>query len=71
MILHLIMNLVNCQWGDWTSGSCSKSCGSGVLTKSRIKTTVEAHGANCSGQSTTTEICNDNTCPGKLITSRL
>ena len=56
--------IVNCEWGEWNNGSCSKTCGSGEMTKTRNKTIVEAHGGTCSGQSTSTETCNTNSCPG-------
>ena len=55
--------VVNCQWGAWSSGSCTKTCGTGELNKTRSKTIVEAHGGNCSGQATSTETCNTNDCP--------
>ena len=56
--------VVNCQWGDWNSGDCSKSCGLGQMTKTRVKALVEAHGGACSGDTTSTEACNTNPCAG-------
>ena len=56
--------VVNCQWGDWNSGDCSKSCGLGQMTKTRVKARVEAHGGTCSGDTTSTEACNTNSCAG-------
>ena len=58
------MFAVNCQWGAWNSSSCSVTCGSGVLTKTRNKTVPEANGGTCSGESTATETCNSISCPG-------
>ena len=63
-LLHLKDVAVNCQWSAWNSGSCSETCGSGVLTKTRNKTVLEAHGGACSGESTATETCNIISCPG-------
>lgn len=57
--------LVNCQWGTWNSwNSCSKTCGGGDKTTTRGKTVNEAHGGTCTGQSSKTESCNANSCPG-------
>ena len=50
--------VVNCQWGAWSSGSCTKTCGTGELNKTRSKTIAEAHGGICSGQPILTETCN-------------
>ena len=62
---YLIIS-VDCEWGDWSNGTCSKTCGSGEMTKTRNKTIVEDHGGSCSGQSTSTETCNTINCPGIL-----
>ena len=60
--------VVNCQWEDWNSGDCSKSCGLGQMTKTRVKALVEAHGGTCSGDTTSTEACNTHSCAGMLYT---
>ena len=53
---------VNCQWGPWSIGRCSKSCGGGKQIKIRTKTTVEANGGTCDGQPLVIEDCNTNSC---------
>ena len=58
---------VDCHWSSWNIGDCSVSCGGGSLTKTRSKTVEEANGGTCGGQSSDTEICNPNLCPGKDI----
>ena len=57
--------LVNCEWSPWNSQSCTKTCGGGELVKTRSKTVTESNGGTCNGQSTETETCNPNNCPGK------
>ena len=55
---------VNCEWGAWSSQSCSKTCDTGELVKTRNKTIEEAHGGACNGQATETESCNEFSCSG-------
>ena len=57
---------MNCQWGDWIDGKCSKTCGGGTLTSTRNKTIVESDGGTCNGKSTKIEDCNTNDCPCKF-----
>ena len=40
---------MNCVWGEWKRGCCSKSCGNGVRQDVRIKMVVEANGGTCYG----------------------
>ena len=62
---------VNCEWGEWEIGSCSVECGGGKRTNLRsIKINAEHGGANCSGISMVTEICNTQECPGIIIARR-
>ena len=62
---------MNCEWGSWNSwNSCTKTCGGGERTKTRIKTINEAYGGTCSGDSSLTESCNTHSCPGKNLRSR-
>ena len=62
----LILALVNCDWTDWTTGSCSKTCGGGFQLKRRTKVNSEHGGKDCEGDSFSveTESCNLNKCPG-------
>ena len=58
--------LVDCEWndfGEWTS--CSKTCGGGERSRSRIVKTIEQKGGNpCTGEATEVESCNTNSCTG-------
>lgn len=55
----------NCVWGEfgkWTT--CSKSCGSGVKSRTRSKLKeAENGGSECRGDSKETESCNTQGCP--------
>ena len=68
---HYLFNLdeqlnfiLDCQWSDWNVGTCSDSCGGGLLTKTRSKTVEEANGGVCNNQFSVTEDCNSDICPG-------
>jgi len=55
---------VNCQWGPWTEGECSKTCGGGNRTDTRVKTRPESNGGTCTGESSLSDQeCNDEDCP--------
>ena len=59
------MKLVHCEWEEWQIGECSKSCGGGVVTKTRTKKTLAAHGGEeCEGETEISESCNVQECPG-------
>ncbi|KAL5005950.1 hypothetical protein ScPMuIL_017108 [Solemya velum] len=57
---------VDGNWTDWTTGSCSVTCGSGVRTNTRTCTNPEPQydGADCDGDSEETEECEEGPCPG-------
>lgn len=48
-------------WSDWTTGECSKTCGTGARTKTRTCITP-ADGVGCIGETTKTEPCNISPC---------
>jgi len=67
---------VNCEWGPWTEGECSKTCGGGKRTDTRVKTRQETtkivgnywrrarDAGNCPGESSlANQECNDEDCP--------
>ena len=58
---------VDCTWSTWSSWStCSKTCGSGSMTRSR-STNGPFYGGNaCTGLSSESASCNTNICPGKF-----
>lgn len=56
--------LANCQWGAWSIGDCSKSCGGGTRAKYRRKVEHEANGGTCHGVWDIEEDCNTQKCPG-------
>ena len=62
---------VNCEWGgfgDWSQ--CTKTCGAGTQTRSRVKTQNAEHGgAECQGSSSETRACYLMTCPGNIKTN--
>ena len=65
---YLILDAVNCKWGEWRKGPCSVSCGGGIRTKTRTKITEESNGGTCNGTASETEICNTNQCPNNIQT---
>ena len=61
-------HVVDCEWDDWQVGQCDKSCGGGLLTKTRVPKVDEQHGGQkCAGHSSITESCNVQECPGKFV----
>ena len=53
-------------WNRW--GSCSKTCGGGIKTRTRDCTQPLYGGKNCVGEKIDTELCNtDEKCEGKQI----
>ena len=60
--------VVDCEWDEWMIGECSKTCGGGLLTKSRKLKVDEARGGlECTGDPVVSESCNVQECPGKYI----
>ena len=56
---------MDCEWDEWNFGTCSLTCGGGVLIKSRYPIVEAAHGGKeCDGVSNITEDCNNQNCPG-------
>ena len=78
MFFYLIL-LVNGTWGEWsTYGECSKTCGVGEQTKSRLCNNPEAsygglqclksHGnGNRGTNETLSRRCNTQACPGNFL----
>ena len=64
--LILLLFLVDCEWGEWELGDCSKSCGGGIRLNYREKTVHEMFGGKCEGYPTFEEHCNPQNCPGIL-----
>ena len=63
--LSIIISIVNCEWGPWVFGECSKDCGGGKRNDTRIQKVKSAHGGlECSGLSLIEEDCNIQECPG-------
>merc|ERR1712212_1235711 len=55
--------IVDCTWGPWgTWSACSKTCGGGTRTQTRIKSVVEANGGDCIGKNQQEETCNQEKC---------
>jgi len=54
---------IDCVMGDWSGWSeCSKDCGSGVMTRSRIPITEEEHGGVACGEPVESVACNVDAC---------
>merc|ERR1719316_2290006 len=54
---------IDCQEGDWSGWSeCSKDCGSGVMSRTRIPVVEEANGGRACGQPTEQVACNVDAC---------
>ena len=75
---HFVWNLATCwykivnsfavdgEWSSWIIGPCSKTCGGGIQTKTRV-CDDECGGGKCKGSSTSSIKCNDVCCPGKIL----
>ena len=60
--------IVDCSWGEWTDyGACSEECGGGNQTRVRVKTLELCNGAPCIGDDIEIQSCNEDCCPGKVI----
>ena len=58
---------VDCEWGSWMLGECSKSCGGGIRNRSRIKIMEDLFGGKpCVGEKNVEEDCNLQVCPGNV-----
>ena len=57
------------KWGSWGSyGSCSKTCGPGLKTRSRkCNNQISDGGSYCVGSAASTEPCNTQKCQGTKI----
>jgi len=55
---------VNCEWGQWSYGECSKDCGGGIMPMMRVEA-VEARygGVECEGEGYSEQECNSHPCP--------
>ena len=63
--IHPNCNAVDCQWNDWTIGTCSATCGDGTRTNTRTEKVFAAYsGEECNGPAYIQEICNIQMCPG-------
>ena len=58
---------MDCKWGDWEFGKCSKSCGGGITNRTRIEKIRAKHGGKeCSGFDTEEQSCNTQACSGMI-----
>ena len=59
---------VDCVWGNWQNGTCSKTCGDGEVTRTRSKKVEAANGGkDCDGESVVLENCTSQPCPRKYF----
>ena len=62
----------SCEWGPWTGGLCSATCGeNGIQKNTRTKTRIEKDGGKCLGSSTATIGCNRVKCPSTILSNIL
>ena len=59
---------IDCEWGSWSVGDCSISCGKGTRTKIRTVSIKGTHGGKCMGKNIMIESCNIKNCPSKGLT---
>lgn len=60
--------IVDCEWGKWNIGECSKTCGAGIRENIREeKVFAEFGGKECSGPESVTQTCNIQECPGNTF----
>ena len=55
---------VDCKWNSWSKwSSCSKTCDTGIQTRTRSKSQEELYGGTCSGLSSEQKNCKLTSCP--------
>ncbi|VDH92906.1 Hypothetical predicted protein [Mytilus galloprovincialis] len=59
------LDVVDGNWGSWTDGLCSVTCGDGQITRTRTcDNPVPANGgASCIGSANEIQVCNEGACP--------
>lgn len=65
--MHLFSSSVDGGWSDWQNGTCSATCGGGVMNRTRQcdNPAPVGDGQDCDGESEETVECNTDDCPGK------
>ena len=59
-----MLYLVDCVWDEWVTGTCSQTCGDGVLVDTRRKLQEEMFGGlACEGEPTRQTNCSIAPCP--------
>jgi len=53
----------DCEQGAWVAGSCSESCGGGIVTSTRPTNVAPSYDGKLCGASTKHEACNTHSCP--------
>ena len=60
--------LVDCIWGEWVTGECSKTCGRGIRSDYREKLQIQLYGGiDCQGDGIRHEDCFIKECPSTKI----
>ena len=62
---------IDCSWGNWTTGTCSVTCGVGIRIDTRKKSTMESNGGRCEGCETKIEECAKENCPGRRFKNHI
>ena len=56
---------VDCVWSEWQNGTCSQTCGAGMMVRTRTKMIEASHGGkDCEDESTDNVTCSIIQCPG-------
>ena len=63
---YFIYYVVHGGWSSWTVGKCSKTCGGGIVRRTRTcnNPTPSCRGLPCRGISIHEEACNEHCCRG-------
>ena len=64
-LVNTFLSKVNCEWGEWVTGECSATCGTGTRDKIRTKDVEENSEGTCIGQAEESESCMVQECPSK------
>ena len=69
-MIYILLFEVNGEWSNWSVYSkCSQTCGIGKQTRTRTCTNPapSPEGKDCIGQSSDSQDCIVQTCPGKFL----
>ena len=62
--INCFVTAIDCKWGRWRLGNCTKPCGGGIRINTREKLIIEDNGGICTGKDYDIETCNTINCTG-------